>query len=189
MKERTLILVKHDGVLKNLVGEVIRRFENIGLKIVGMKMIWPDDELLDQHYPVTDEWAKGVFDKTKSAHEKQGKEFKFNNYMEYGKKIQSFLKESLSSGPVVALVFEGPHSVEIGRKLVGATEPRQALPGTIRGDYSFDSYSLADPRGRSVRNLVHASDTVENAKREISIWFKEDELHDYEHHAHNKAID
>lgn len=178
-KEKTLILIKHDGVIKNIIGEIIKRFENIGLKIVGMKMIWADDQILDKHYLFTDEWARGLFEKAKSAHEKQGKKFEHNDYIVYGKRIQSFLKECLSSGPIVAIVFEGPHAVEIGRKLVGSTEPRQALPGTIRGDFSFDSYSLADPEKRAIQNLVHASDSVENAKREIDLWFSKKELHQY----------
>ncbi len=180
MIERTLILVKHDGVLRNLVGNIIERFERVGLKIIGLKMIYANQGLAENHYQVTKEWATSVFEKTKKTYEKDGKKFAFKNPMEYGKMIQEWNVNYLREGPVVAIVFEGPHAVEISRKIVGNTEPRQALPGTIRGDYIYESYAIADNKKRPVRNLIHASGDVSEAEREIELWFKSDELHDYE---------
>lgn len=179
MVERSLIIVKHDGVLRGLVGEIIKRFENIGLKIVGMKMVWADEKTADNHYIVTDEWANGVYSKTKAAFEAQGKILPFDNAKDYGKYIQNMNTSFLMEGPVVAMVFEGIHAVELGRKLSGNTEPRQALPGTIRGDFMHDSYQMANGKERSVRNLIHASGTVEEANREIALWFSDGELHSY----------
>lgn len=187
MIERTLILVKHDGVLRSLVGEIVKRFENIGLKIVGMKMIWADKKMAQNHYVVTDEWANDVYTKAKSAAEKSGRNFPYSDAKKYASNIQKNNTDFLTEGPVVAIVLEGHHSVELGRKLVGSTEPRQATPGTIRGDFMHDSYKVADGKGRSVRNLVHASGTPEEANREIPLWFENKELHSYkksldEHH-------
>jgi nucleoside-diphosphate kinase len=179
MIERTLILVKHDGVLRGLVGEIIRRFENIGLKIVGLKMVWADQKMAQNHYVVTDEWANDVFNKAKSAAEKSNRDFPYNDAKVYASNIQKKNTDFLTEGPVVAIVFEGHHSVELGRKIVGSTEPRQALPGTIRGDFMHDSYKVADGKERSVRNLVHASGTLEEAFREIPLWFSDKELHSY----------
>jgi len=178
--EKTLIIVKHDGVSRSLIGEVVRRFENIGLKIVAMKMVWADERVAGEHYLVSDEWAKGVFSKAKVAAESKGLEFPYDDYKSYADNIQLMNREYLMEGPVVAMVFEGPHVVEISRKIVGSTEPRQAPPGTIRGDYMFDSYVVADGNKRSIRNLIHASGTVDEATREIALWFKPEELHSYQ---------
>ncbi len=179
MIEKSLILIKHDGVSRGLIGEIISRFEKIGLKIIGMKMLHADEKLASNHYLVDEEWAKNVFEKTKNAYEKNKKKFPFKDHMEYGKMIQSWNVGFLREGPVVAIVIEGLHAVEIIRKLVGNTEPRQALPGTIRGDYTVESYAVADIKKRPVRNLVHASGSVKEAEREISLWFKENELCEY----------
>src|SRR3989344_3296689 len=190
MIEKTLVLVKHDGVNRGLVGEIISRFEKIGLKILAMKMIHADDKLAENHYQVTKEWAEGVFNKTKKTYEDKGKPFKFKNPMEYGTMIKNWNKGFLMEGPVVAVVLEGPHAIEIVRKLVGNTEPRQALPGTIRGDYIFDSYSVADVKARPIRNLIHASGSVDEANREISLWFTKDEIvsykRDFDKHFYSK---
>jgi len=179
MVERTLIIIKHDGVTRGLVGEVVRRFENVGLKIVGMKMVWADENTANNHYVATDEWAMGVFNKAKNGFEDAGKSFPFLSHVEYGDYIQKMNRDYLMEGPVVAIVFEGHHSVELGRKIVGSTEPRTSLPGTIRGDLMLDSYEVANANKRSIRNLIHASGTPDEANREISLWFKNDELHSY----------
>ena len=181
MIEKTLIIVKHDGVLKGLIGEVIKRFENMGLKVAAMKMVWANEEVAKNHYQVTDEWANNVFTKAKESYEKQGKEFEFDNAKEYAGMIQSWNVNFLKEGPVVAIVFEGPHAVELGRKLVGDTQPRTALPGTIRGDFAYESYQISDVKKRPVRNIVHASGAVDEAEREIQLWFNEDEIHEYPH--------
>jgi len=178
--EQTLVLLKHDTVLRGLIGKIITKFEDTGLKVVGMKMAWADDKLAAKHYPLDEEWARGVYEKTKKVYEEKGKKFPYKNHLEHGKTIQSWLIEFLKEGPVVALVIEGPHAIEIVRKLVGSTEPRQSQPGTIRGDFAMvESYTLADSKQRTLRNLIHASDSVENAKREISVWFDNSELHKY----------
>ena len=179
MIEKTLIIVKHDGVLRGLVGEIIRRFENTGLKIVGMKMVLANENVAREHYISNEEWANGVFNKAKLAYESKGKTLNFKTAKEYGDHIQKMNQDYLKEGPVVAIVFEGIHAVELGRKLSGNTEPRQALPGTIRGDYMLDSYSVANAKERSVRNLIHSSGTVDEADREISLWFNKDEIYNY----------
>jgi nucleoside-diphosphate kinase len=179
-KERTLILIKPDGVQRGLIGKIISRFEETGLKIVGMKLIQADNVLAEKHYPLDDEWARGVYEKTLASYQKQGKEMQIKSHVELGKQIQSFLVNFLKESPVVALVLEGPFAIELVRKMVGSTEPRSALPGTIRGDFaSIEAYALADKNKRAVRNLIHASDSIDNAKREISTWFSEQELFDY----------
>jgi len=180
MTERTLVLVKPDGVKRGLIGKIISRFEDIGLKIVGMKLIWADEKFAEKHYELDDEWAKNVFNKTKTAAEKEGKKFEYDDHLKFGKQIQKWNMNFLREGPVIAMVLEGAHSVEIVRKIVGHTEPRQAIPGTIRADFaSLESYNVANSKERVVRNLIHASDSVENAEREISLWFNKNELFDY----------
>lgn len=178
--ERTLILIKPDSVVRSLVGEILTRFEKTGLKIIGMKMVWADEKLAKQHYVLEEAWAKNVYEKTKAAHEKEGKPLPYKNHMELGERIQSWNAKFLQEGPVVALVLQGPHAIEIVRKMVGATEPRQAAPGTIRGDYAMtESYALADNKARVLRNMIHASDSKETAEREIAVWFGKGELHSY----------
>lgn len=178
MIERTLILVKHDGVLKGLVGEILKRFEQTGLKIIGLKMVKADDHTASNHYVVTDEWANALAEKTKKSYAEKGIAMK-ETPKQIADRVQKMNKIFLLEGPVVAFVLEGPHAVDLGRKIVGSTEPRQALPGTIRGDFSLDSYALSDNKQRSVRNLVHASGTKIEADREITLWFTQQELHSY----------
>ena len=179
-REKTLVLIKPDGVQRAIIGKIISRFEDTGLKVAAIKMVWVDDILAKDHYPVAEEWAKQVYEKTKTAYASQGKEFKYKTPKEYGQRIQNMLINFIKEGPVVAMILEGPHAIEITRKLLGNTEPRQAMPGTIRGDFiSTESYAQADPNDRAVRNLIHASDSKENAEREISLWFESHEIYDY----------
>ncbi len=180
MKERTLVLIKPDGVSRGLIGRIVSRFEEGGLKIVAMKMTRADEKMAKSHYTLDGEWAKKVFDKTKTTYEKEGKKFEYKNHMEFGALIQKWNMDFLREGPVIAMIIEGPHAIEIVRKIVGPTEPRQASPGTIRGDYAmFESYAIANTKSRVLRNLIHASDSEETAKREISLWFKNSEIQDY----------
>lgn len=180
MLERSLVLIKHDGVARGLIGKIINKFEETGLKIIGMKMIWADEKLAKNHYKLDKEWAENVFEKTKKAHEENEKEFEYEDAMEFGSLIQQWNINFLKEGPVVSIVVEGPHAVEITRKIVGSTEPRQAAPGTIRGDFAMiESYAVANDKKRVLRNLVHASDSVKNAEREIDLWFDKKELHKY----------
>ena len=152
--ERTLVLLKPDAVDRGLVGEIIQRFERVGLKIAGLKMVWPKKEHAAKHY--TEDLAK-----------------------RRGQHVRDLMIEMLTSGPVVAMVLEGVEAVEIVRKMVGTTEPKAAAPGTIRGDYSHVSFKHADEKKIGVFNLVHASGDAKDAAAEIPVWFTPEELHDY----------
>lgn len=151
MIERTLVLVKPDGVQRGLIGEIISQFEKRGLKIVGMKMIWIDKDFSKKHY---------------AAH--------------LDKKMYPMLEEFITSAPVVAMAVEGIHAVELVRKIVGSTEPKGAPLGTIRGDFAHVSYAYADEKKISIKNLVHASGNKEEADQEVALWFGVDELYTYE---------
>ena len=151
--ERSLVLLKPDAVDRGLVGEIIRRFERVGLKIAGLKMVWPKQEHAVKHY--TEELAK-----KRGAH------------------IRDLMIEMLTSGPIVAVALEGIEAVEVVRKIVGETEPKAAAPGTIRGDYAHVSFKHADSKKIGVYNLVHASSSIQEAKTEIAVWFTDEELHD-----------
>ena len=180
MIERSLVLIKHDGVSRGLIGVILSRFEQMSLKIIGMKMIHAEEELAKNHYRVDEEWAKQAFEKTRKTYETEGKKNPYKDPMEFGRILQKWNVTFLREGPVIAFVLSGPHTVEIARKLVGNTEPRQAMPGTIRGDFAMvESYAVANKKERVLRNLVHASDSVDNAEREIALWFKPHELYDY----------
>ncbi len=154
MIERTLVLLKPDAVQRCVSGELISRFEKIGLKIVGIKMVYSTEEQARKHYD-------------EDLEKRRGKEVRDSNV------------KFLTSGPVIAICFEGIHAVEIVRKMIGATEPKSALPGTIRADYAHMSYTHADKVKKAIPNLVHASDSAESAKKEINLWFTEKELHSY----------
>lgn len=180
MIEQTLVLIKPDGVSRGLIGKIITRFEDTGLKIAGIKMVWADEKLAKLHYPLDEQWAKNVFDKTKTTAEREGKPFTYKNHMEFGGLIQKWNMDFLREGPVVAMVIEGPHAIEIVRNMVGKTEPKQSPPGTIRGDYAMiESYQVANTKERVLRNLIHASDSPEAAQKEIALWFKNGEVHAY----------
>lgn len=154
MIERTLILLKPDAVQRSIAGEIISRFEKAGLKIVGMKMQYAKEEQARKHYDEDLEKRRGKMVRDKNV--------KF-----------------LTSGPVIAVCLEGVHAVEIVRKMIGPTEPKSAQPGTIRGDYAHMSFLHADKEQKVVPNLIHASDSIETAKKEINLWFKPEELHSY----------
>jgi nucleoside-diphosphate kinase len=180
-KEKTLVLLKPDAIQRGLIGKITDRLELTGLKIIAMKMVKPNEEIAKTHYPLDEKWAESLFQKTKTSYERDKKEMKYKTPFELGQTIQSWLVRFITESPVIAMVLEGPHAVELVRKLIGSTEPRQALPGTIRGDFSsVESYAIGDKNSRTVRNLIHASDSVENAKREIAIWFSEKEIHNYQ---------
>lgn len=177
--ERTLIFAKPDAVQRGLVGEIIKRFEKVGMKISAIKMVHGTEEQIGQHYKDDQDWKISVGTKTLAAAKEKGIKMT-ETAEEIGAKIRKWNMETLKFCPVVAIIFEGHHAVEFGRKLVGNTEPRQSLPGTIRGDYSVESYQLADNRKRVTLNLVHASESVSEAEREIKIWFNDDEIYNYD---------
>ena len=182
-KERTLVFLKPDGVQRGLVGEVVGRFERAGLKVVGMKMLWPDRPLLDRHYPKDEGFLKTIGGKTKEAFAGYGldvkKEIGTDDALEIGRQVRGWLIDYVSSGPVIAFVLEGIHAVSAVRKLIGDTLPYRAAPGTIRGDFSVDSPTVANLMKRPVRNLIHASGSVEEASLEIPLWFRKEELYEY----------
>lgn len=177
--ERTLVIVKPDGVQRSLVGEVIKRFENVGLKIIGMKMAVPSAEKIEQHYTLDPEWRRVTGEKTIASYKAKGMSPPSEDPLEITAKILANLKKYMTSGPVVFMVLEGAHAVKIVRKLGGGTEPLSSDVGTIRGDYVLDSYQMADVDGRAVRNILHMSGSVDEADAEIKHWFTDSELIDY----------
>jgi nucleoside-diphosphate kinase len=176
--ERSLVLIKPDGVQRGLVGEIISKFEKKGLKIVAMKMVWPTEEMARRHYDQPEHAARALGEKTIAAYKEKGIDLD-KDPMEIAKDIQKKLVHYLSGGPIVAMVIEGAHAITHVRKIRGGTNPLSADVGSITAEYTVDSYFIADEDGRAVRNLVHASGSVEEAEVEIKIWFSEDELHDY----------
>lgn len=179
-KERTFLAVKHDGVQRGLVGEVIKRIERTGLKVVGMKMFVPDMDKTIEHYGKDDAWCEKVGQRTIEALENEGKKPE-KSALEYGKDTLNQLYKYFTVGPIVGMVIEGNQAVAIVKKLVGGTEPTTSDVGTIRGDYTLDSYEISNVDGRAVRNLVHCSDQPSEAEREIKIWWKPEELISYKH--------
>lgn len=178
-KERTLIVIKPEAVQRNLIGEVISRFERIGLKMIAAKMIVPTADLIEKHYLVDPEWIEKVGKKALSVYEDKGMQAPDSDPKKAGMRVLDGLKKYLTAGPVVATVWQGVGSVAIGRKLAGSTNPATSDVGTIRGDFTIDSYALADADGRAVRTLIHASGSVDDAEKEIMLWFAENELISY----------
>ena len=178
-KERTLVIVKPDGVQRSLIGEIIKRQEAIGLKIIGLKMLVPSEEMIEQHYTLDPEWRRVTGEKTIAGYRARDLEPPSEDPLEITAKILEGLKKYMTCGPVVFVVLEGVHAVEMVRKIVGGTEPRSSDVGTIRGDYVLDSYQLADTDNRAVRNLIHASGSPEEAENEIRHWFSDNELVSY----------
>ncbi len=180
MIEQTLILIKPDGVQKQLIGEIIRRFEKSNLKICALKMIWPDRELAEKHYPLDEEWARLLLEKAKKAAEIENRQLGYSDHLEFGKNIQEKLVKYLTESPVIAIAIKGPNAVSCVREIIGLTEPFRAHPETIRGKFApEESYKIAEEENRSLRNLLHASDSIENAEREIFMWFQKHEIHEY----------
>ena len=159
--DRVLVLLKPDTVKRGIMGEIISRFEKVGFKIVAAKMKWADEKLAGQHY------GEDIIKRR-------------------GEVVRNRLISYLTAGPVLAIVIEGIEAIENIRMMVGATEPKASLPGTIRGDYSHISFKRADAADKAVENILHASANQEDAEREIPLWFSEDEIYDYKtvHEAH-----
>lgn len=178
-KERSLVVVKPDGVQRGLIGEVIKRYERTGLKLVAAKMVLPAPDFVEKHYLVDPEWMEKTGRKTIDSYHKKGKTPPSEDPIEVTKIVLGNLKKYLASGPVVAMIWQGISAVGIIRKITGGTEPLTSDVGTIRGDFTIDSYELADLDGRAVRNVIHASGTPEEAEKEIALWFKPEEIIDY----------
>jgi|FaiFalFF_MnMetaG_3_1042247.scaffolds.fasta_scaffold04024_4 nucleoside-diphosphate kinase len=181
--ERTFVLIKPDAVQRGLIGEIISRFEKTGLKVVALKMVKPTKEQALKFYPSDEQWLISVANKSLTVYKQLGldpkKDFATDDPVEIGKIIKDWLADFLASGPCVAMVIEGNRAVEVVRKIVGATRPYEAEPGTIRGDFSTDSPELANILKRPLRNLVHASDSKEVAEKEIKFWFNDNEIISY----------
>lgn len=168
-------MIKPDGVRKGLIGEIIRRVEQRDLKIVAIEMFQPTHDQIDNHYPKDEAWIKRLGGKTLKTYEKYGfdpvEELGTADDLEIGKMVRGWLIEYMTSAPLVKMVVQGIHAVDMVRKIVGPTIPSSADMGTIRGDFSIDSPVLANKEKRAVMNLTHASETPEEAEHEIKHWF------------------
>lgn len=185
--EKTFVMIKPDGLRRGLSGEIFKRFEQRGLKLVAGRMIQATKEQARSNYPGTDEWILGMANKTYANYKNDEKAIKEDmgttDKMEIGNKIYDALVGYIMSSPVIITVWEGNHAVELVQKIIGSTDPMQAAIGTIRGDFGFDTPQFAVKSGRIVfHTLVHRSDSAEEAKREIEFWFgdKFDYIGDYD---------
>lgn len=178
-EEKTLVVIKPDGVQRALIGEIVKRFENIGLKLVAVKMLVASPEHIEKHYTLNPSWRTVTGEKTIRSYREKGLTPPSEDPLEITERILIKLKKYMTAGPVIAMVWQGAHAVELVRKLTGGTEPLTSDVGTIRGDYVLDSYQVSDTDGRSVRNLIHASGSVEEAENEIRHWFSDDEIINY----------
>ena len=183
-EEKTLILIKPDGVKRGLIGEIIRRVEQRGLKIIALKMFQATTEQIDNHYPKNPRWIKRLGEKSLKTYEKYGldpfKELGVDDPVKIGKMVREWIIDFMVSGPLVKMAVQGVHAVDMVRKLCGNTLPNLAEMGTIRGDYSVDSPALANAGKRAVHNIVHASEAPEEANHELKFWFTSEEIHAYQ---------
>lgn len=177
-KERTFVILKPDAVQRGLIGETIRRFENVGLKLVALKMIMATEDQCWTHYNKDEAWFLKKGANIIKNREDLGLPVE-KEALEYGKDIIRALVKFMTAGPIIPMIFEGNQAMGIVKKIVGGTEPLTSEVGTIRGDYTLDSYELSSYDDRAVRNLIHCSDQVEEAEREIKIWFNESEILNY----------
>lgn len=180
IQEKTLVLFKPDVLQRQIVGELLTRFERKGYKIVAMKITQASKEKAGIHYEAEDSYLKGVGEKSIKSAEEKGEDTSKMDAMEIGTRIRQWNMDYLACGPVVAMVLQGPDIISMVRKIVGSTNPQAADLGTIRGDYSPDSYTLSDMQGRTTRTIIHASDSIESSDREIPLWFEKDEIFEYE---------
>ncbi len=177
-KERTLVILKPDAVQRGLVGDLLKRFESTGLKLVAMKMIVPKEEIVWQHYNKDDVWFQAKGEKLVENLKAAGRPIE-KEAIEYGRDIIGALVKFMTASPVVPMIWEGNQSVAIIKKLVGGTEPATSDVGTIRGDFTLDSYEISNLDNRAVRNLVHCTDNPSESDREISLWFSIEEVINY----------
>lgn len=165
MKQKTLVLIKPDGVKRNLVGEIIKRYEDAGLRVVALKFLEAKTEVIAQHYPEDEDYLVSIGKKSAAA----GDEVK--DFKEHGRMIVHALRQYIISGPIVAMVLEGEDAIPLVRRITGYTDPASADKGTIRGDLGEDSILAANRDKRPVKNLIHASGNPEEAEKEINLWF------------------
>src|SRR5581483_10405969 len=168
-QERTLVVIKPDGIQRTLIGEIIKRYERSGLKLIGLKMLVPTEELIDKHYLLDPEWRMKTGLKTIESYKKKGKTPPSEDPLKITEVILKNLKRYMTKGPVVAMVWQGMHAAGIVKKITGGTEPLTSDMGTIRGDYTIDSYEVSDVDNRAVRNLVHCSGNAAEAEQEVPL--------------------
>ena len=182
-EEKTFLMMKPDGVRRGLMGEVLHRIEQRNLKIIALSMVMPSREQFDNHYPKDEKWITRLGEKTLATYEKYHidpiEQLDTDNKEEIGKMVRGWLIDFMVSGPVVKMVVQGVHAIDMVRKIAGDTMPSKAEMGTIRGDFSVDSPASANSEKRAVHNLIHASETPEEAAHEIAHWFSKDEIHPY----------
>ena len=178
-KEKTLVIIKQDGIQRNLIGEIISRYERIGLKLIAVKMMYATDDLIKNHYTLDPGWFRSVGEKGIKGLLDKGIQPESLDPDVMAHAVLNRLVKYMTSGPIVAMVWQGAHAVKIVRKITGGTEPLTSDVGTIRGDYVLDSYQISNDDDRAVRNLVHASGSVKEAEDEIRHWFRDYELMDY----------
>jgi len=179
IQEKSLVIIKPDGVQRSLMGEIIKRIEQVGLKLVALKFEIPQEQKVRSHYTIDPDWIIKAGNKAHKARQDAGEDVSGVDPEQIGLAILSQLQKYMTSGPVVLMVWQGAHAVDVIRKLVGTTEPRTSDVGTIRGDFVHDSYVLSNLEQRAVRNVVHASGTNEEAQKEIENWFTKEEIMSY----------
>lgn len=177
-KEQTFVILKPDAIQRSMIGELISRIEKTGLKLVALKMINATEDQCWKHYNKDDKWFLEKGQKIVDNMTKAGLPIE-KEAIEYGRDIIEALVNFMTCSPIIPMVFEGNQAVGIVKKIVGGTEPLTSDVGTIRGDLTLDSYELANFDGRAIRNLIHCSDEVTEAQREIAIWFNQDEIKKY----------
>ncbi|OGF26870.1 nucleoside-diphosphate kinase [Candidatus Falkowbacteria bacterium RIFOXYB2_FULL_47_14] len=182
-EEKTYLMVKPDGVRRGLTGEILKRIERADLKIIALSMFQPTHQQIDDHYPKDEKWINRLGEKTKSTYEKYGFDLKgemgTEDTLKIGKEVRKWLIDYMVSAPLVKVIVQGNHAVDLVRKMVGNTMPAVAEMGTIRGDFSADSAAAANRDKRAVHNIVHASETPQEAAHEIEHWFGVDEICSY----------
>jgi len=178
-RQKTVIFIKPESIQRHLIGEFISKFERRGLKLIACKMVAPTKEEIGKHYPNDEKWLTDTGTKTLNSYLKKGYDPK-KTPVELATIVRQRLIEHFADRPLILMVWEGPHAIELGRKTAGATNPLVADIGSIRGDYSMESYELADDIERAAHTLVHASDSAESAEKEMKLWFKPGEILDYD---------
>jgi nucleoside-diphosphate kinase len=182
-EEITFVMIKPDGVKRGLTGEILRRIEKVGLKVIAIEMDRPSKEMIDEHYPKDDAWMSRIGTKALAVYEKYGysatETLGTEDPLELGKMARAWLIEYMTSAPVVKMVIQGVHAIDMVRKMVGSTSPAMSEMGTIRGDFSADSALAANMEKRAIHNLIHASETAEEAQHEIEHWGMKDKIYLY----------
>lgn len=182
-EEKTVVIIKPDGVKRGLIGEIISRIERRGLKIISLEMIQATGAQIDAHYPKDEQWVRRLGEKTLKNYKDFGfdakEEMGTDDPLKIGKEVRSWLITYLTSGPMVKIIVKGIHAIDMVRKLVGKSIPTEAEMGTLRGDFSVDAATAANKDKRAIHNIIHASETPEEAAHEIDFWFAAEDIYDY----------